>query len=91
MKAVTRSSAVAAEVFPDQVGRKRGSVFGLLVAELMDELAESVMGVAETSSGNFLGETVNEDGTEGFVLTLPRAGWFQKEIAQRSLMCSWKI
>jgi hypothetical protein len=77
------SSAVAAEVFPDRVGRKRGSVFGLLVAELMDELAEGVIGVAETSSGNLLGDAIDEDGAQGLVLTLPRAGWLQKEVAQR--------
>jgi hypothetical protein len=40
------------------------------LAELVDELAEGVVGVAETLSGVLLGEAIDEDGAEGLVLAL---------------------
>src|SRR5262249_40925397 len=57
----------------------RGVGVGGGVAELVDELAEGVVGVAETLGGLLLGQALDEDGAEGLVLALGGAGWFAEE------------
>jgi hypothetical protein len=45
----------------------------------VDELAEGVVGVAETLGGILLGQAVDEDGAEGFVLSLGWTGGLAEE------------
>jgi hypothetical protein len=54
---------------------------GHIAAELVDQLAESAVGVAVKMGGLLLGEAVNEDGAEGVVLALLRARRLDKELA----------
>jgi hypothetical protein len=48
--------------------------------EVVDELPEGVVGVAEACGGVFLGQPFDEDGTQGFVLALPAFGGFSEEL-----------
>jgi hypothetical protein len=67
-------------------GRKGGRVAGLAGdPELADELPEGVIGVAEALGDCDLGLTVEEDGSEGFVLTLGGTGGLRKETSGRSI------
>jgi hypothetical protein len=49
------------------------------LAELVDELAECVVGVAEAVGGVLLGDAIDEDGAEGLVLALARGRRLSKE------------
>jgi hypothetical protein len=44
-------------------------------------LAKGARGIAETAGGGFLGEALDEDGTEGLILALAGAGRLEEEIA----------
>jgi hypothetical protein len=52
-----------------------------ITTELVDQLAESAVGVAVTLGGSLLGEAVNEDGAKGIVLALLRARRLEEEPA----------
>jgi hypothetical protein len=54
---------------------------GQVAAELVDQLAESVVGVTVTLGGLLLGEALDEDGAKGIVLALLRARRLEEELA----------
>jgi hypothetical protein len=64
--------------------RKRGrGAGGDVLAELVYELSEGFGGVAESLGGILLGQAVDEDGAEGFVLSLGGAGgMLEEELAE---------
>ena len=71
----------------EAVGRKGGRVaIGQVTAELVDQLAESVIGVTVTRGGLLLGEAVDEDGAKGIVLALLRTRRFQEEPAASEIV-----
>jgi hypothetical protein len=49
------------------------------LTELVDQLAESVVGVAEAVGGLLLGELLEEDSPEGLVLALQGTGGLPEE------------
>jgi len=59
---------------------------GDVTAELVDQLAESVIGVTVTRGGLLLGEAVDEDGAKGIVLALLRTRRFQEEPAASEIV-----
>ena len=50
------------------------------MTELVDELSEGVVGVAEPPGGILLRQTLDEDGPEGFVLLLQDSLGSEKEV-----------
>ena len=62
-------------------GRDEEVAFGL-IAELMDEDAKAPRGVAEASGRLGGGETVDEEGPEGFVLSMGGVGGLQEAAGQ---------
>jgi hypothetical protein len=68
-------------------GRKGGRLArGAGGADLADEQAEGAVGVAETPRGVLLGQPVDEDGAEGFVLALLRAGGLEEETPHKGIV-----
>jgi hypothetical protein len=65
--------------------------FGDVAAELVNQLAESVVGVAVTLSGLLLGEAVNEDGAKGIVLALLGARGLEEEAAVGGVVHGWWV
>jgi hypothetical protein len=52
----------------------------------VDELAEGGVGVAEACGDVFLGQAVEEDGAEGFVLAVPAVGGLGEELAAEGVV-----
>jgi len=74
------AAGVAWGIVRDHRRRKGGrGASGTIASELVDELTEGVVGVAETLGGVLLGQAVDEDGTEGFELSLSGAGGLLEE------------
>jgi hypothetical protein len=73
---------LAARGGPRKGGRGAGLAGG---PELADELPEGIVGVAEALGDCDLGLTIEEVGSEGFVLTLGGTGGLGKETSRRSI------
>jgi hypothetical protein len=56
------------------------------VTELVDELSEGVVGVAEPPGGILLGQTLDEDGPEGFVLSLGGTAGLMEEVLAEGIV-----
>jgi hypothetical protein len=56
------------------------------VAELIDQLAEGVVGVAEAAGDLLLGQPVEEDGPQGLVLALQGCGGLAEEASARGVV-----
>jgi hypothetical protein len=56
------------------------------VAELVDELAEGGVGVAEAAGHLLLGQPVEEDSPQGFILAVQRSGGFPEEAPARGVV-----
>jgi hypothetical protein len=68
-------------------GRKGGRLArGTGGADLADQQAEGTGRVAEAQGGVFLGQAVNEDGAQGFVLALLWAGGLKEEALHEGIV-----
>ena len=56
------------------------------MAELVDQVAEGVIGVAEAVGDRLLGQAVEEDGAEGLVLALQGPGRLSEEALARGVV-----
>jgi hypothetical protein len=69
------------------IARRREEEFAAgLLAELMDENAKAAWSVAEAPGGFGGGETVDEEGPEGFVLSVGGVGWLVRRSLELSSM-----
>lgn len=76
-------------VVPGLVGRKGGrALCSEALPKREDELAKSLVGVAEALGNVLLGMVIDEDGTEGFVLALPRTVRLEEEATEGGIVHS---
>src|SRR3954471_23046806 len=83
-RAVQAAAGAVSRIVLGHQWRKGGRGAGRTIAsELVYELSEGVGGVAEPLGGILLRQAVDEDGAEGFVLSLGGAGgMFEEELAE---------
>ena len=63
-------------------GRLEEEVASGILAELVDEDSEAPWGVTEAMSGLGAGEAIDEEGAEGFVLTVGSVGGLEEEAGE---------